>query len=316
MLFYSIVLLAAVAVSVGATKNLRSDKMTEQAYYGGAFTLGKHTYASKQEFILSGKRCGTKDLSEEEMYEVEQKLASMGDVEEMDSERRSKLTIDVYFHIITDTSGNGALTQQEVEAQMDVLNAGFKQTRTKFVLKGTTTTANNAWFVAGPGTTDEAYMKSALRVGDASTLNLYSLANDEGILGWGYFPSWINTYGLPGDGVVVDYRTLPGGIAAPYNEGQTLTHEVGHWMGLYHTFQGGCRKNGNKGDQVKDTPAVASPNFGCPTDNTNTCRGNKGQLKGNDLVHNFMDYVDDACMWEFTKGQKDRMRKMWRAYRK
>ena len=315
MLFYSIVLVAAVAVSVGATKNLRSDKVTAQAY-GGAFTLGKHTFASKEEFILSGKRCGTKDPTEGELYEVEQKLASMGDFEEMDSERRSKLTIDVYFHIITDTSGNGALTQQEVEAQMDVLNAGFKQSRTNFVLKGTTTTANNAWYAAGIMSDEEAEMKGALRVGDASTLNIYSVTNNEGTLGWAYFPFWIEKFGLSMDGVVVDHRTLPGGSFTPYNLGLTMTHEVGHWMGLLHTFQGGCKKNGNKGDQVMDTPAVAAPNFDCPSESTNTCRGNKGQLKGNDLVHNFMDYVDDACMWEFTKGQKDRMRQMWRAYRK
>ena len=231
MLFYPIVLLAAVAVSVGATKNLRSDKVTEQAY-GGAFILGGHTYVSKEEFILSGKRCGTKNLAEEEMHEVDVKLATMGNCEGTDV----GISINVYFHIITDSFGNGALTQEEVQAQIDVLNAGYQPATTTFVLQGTTTTANDAWFVAGPDTTEEADMKGALRVGDASTLNIYTLANEEGILGWATFPSWIIFYGLANDGVVVDYRTLPGGIAAPYNEGDTLTHEVGHWMGLYHTF--------------------------------------------------------------------------------
>ena len=311
MLLYSIVLLAAVfVVSVGATENLRSDKVTEQAY-DRDFTIGGHTYASQEAFIRSGMRCGTKDPTEEEMYEVEQKLASMSE-----KKKRSYVAIDVYFHIITDTSGNGALTKKEVHAQMAVLNKYFKQAQTKFVLKDTTSTANNAWFVAGPDTTDEADMKGALRVGDASTLNIYSLANHDGILGWGYFPFWIEVYGLTGDGVVVDYRTLPGGSAAPYNLGQTLTHEVGHWMGLYHTFQGGCNKKGSKGDRVQDTPAVASPNFGCPPESTDSCPGEKGQLKGNDPIHNIMDYVNDRCMNKFSKGQKDRMRKMWKVYRK
>ena len=183
MLFYSIVLLAAVTVSVDATENLRSDKVTEQVYVG-AFTIGGQIYASQEEFILSGKRCGTKSPTEEELYKVEQRLASMGNIEEMDAERRSKLIIDVYFHIITDTAGNGDLTKKKVHAQMDVLNKYFKQAQTKFVLKDTTSTANNAWFVAGPGSSEEAEMKGALRVGDASTLNIYSLSNHDGILGW------------------------------------------------------------------------------------------------------------------------------------
>jgi hypothetical protein len=86
------------------------------------------------------------------------------------------------------------------------------------------------------------------------------------------------------------------------NKGATLTHEAGHWMGLYHTFHGGCVKSKKKGDRVGDTPAVPSHNFGCPSEKTNTCRGQKGGLKRNDLVHNYMDYVDDNCMWEFTDG--------------
>ena len=298
-------------VWASADKNLRYEKEIQN--YPGLFTINDHVYLSKEEFIMSGKRCGTKDLSEDRMFEIEQKLASTP--EESDNEKRKKLNIITFFHVIKDSSGNGALTEAEIESQMDALNAGFKQTRTFFELQGTTETENDDWFAAEYGSAEESDMKSSLHVGDSRCLNIYSIQNSQGILGWATFPSEAEG-DLDGDGVVIDYRTIPGGAAAPYNEGDTLTHEVGHWMGLYHTFQGGCKKNRNQGDGVKDTPAVASPNFGCPDESTNSCPGKKGQLKGKDLVHNFMDYVDDDCMWEFTKGQKDRMRKMWRTYRK
>lgn len=86
-------------------------------------------------------------------------------------------------------------------------------------------------------------------------------------------------------------------------------------MGLYHTFQGGCAADAKKGDYVSDTPAVLDANYGCPPDSTNSCKGSTGGYAGNDMVHNYMDYVDDSCMYQFTSGQKTRMNAQWSSYR-
>jgi hypothetical protein len=217
-------------------------------------------------------------------------------------------SINVYFHVITNTSGQGALSGQDINAQMSVLQGAFGPHGATLVLAGTDTTANNAWFNLGQGSAAEQQMKAALRDGSADDLNVYTANLSGGLLGWATFPSDYQSRPTQ-DGVVVLYSSLPGGDAEPYNLGDTATHEVGHWMGLYHTFQGGCSKNN---DLVSDTPAEQSPAFGCPV-GRDTCAGKFGE--GADPIHNFMDYTDDGCMDHFTAGQDDRMDSQFAAFR-
>ncbi len=220
--------------------------------------------------------------------------------------------IDVYFHVINKGAGlaNGDIPDSQIADQIAVLNSAYSSTGWSFRLVATDRTTNATWYTMGQGSSAETQAKTALRRGTADDLNVYSANLGGGLLGWATFPSGYasnSTY----DGVVILFSSVPGGSAAPYNLGDTATHEVGHWMGLYHTFQGGC--NGS-GDLVADTPAERSPAYGCPT-GRDSCKGRKGGADGLDPINNFMDYTDDACMFQFTTGQDTRVDEQFTAYR-
>ena len=136
-----------------------------------------------------------------------------------------------------------------------------------------------------------------------------------GLLGYAQFPD--NTPNLQGlnatggaastDGVVAGYYVM-GTIAeddgtfmldGTYNLGRTMTHEVGHWLGLRHIWgDGDCSAD----DFCADTPNAAAPNYTCNLFN-NSCTDNPDF----DQVQNYMDYTNDACMDTFTQDQKDRI---------
>lgn len=229
---------------------------------------------------------------------------------------KGSVEIPVYVHVVHD-GAIGKVPTADIKKQIDVLNHDFAAgnpsvpTAFSFQLAATDYTDNKVWFQSLTGGADETAMKTKLHKGNASTLNIYLTSasykkpGDSKLLG---VAAWPKDYaGAPNkDGVVLKYSTLPGGTAAPFNQGKTATHEVGHWLGLYHTFQGGCDK---PGDEVSDTPSEAESASGCPK-NGKSCPTSSG-----DPVHNYMDYSDDSCLNQFSKGQSQRMNDEWAAYR-
>jgi hypothetical protein len=214
-------------------------------------------------------------------------------------------TIPVYVHVIRTSAGATSVTTTKITNQLNVLNGAYNKWGWTFTLASTDYSNNDSWYTATDTGTAQSAMKAALHKGTADDLNLYLNHMGGGLLGWATFPS--DYAASPSrDGVVVLDDSLPGGSAANYNEGDTATHEVGHWMGLYHTFQGGCQT----GDLVADTAPERSSAAGCPT-GRDTCK----QDRIPDPIHNFMDYTYDPCMYEFTAGQDSRMDAQFSTYR-
>jgi len=216
-------------------------------------------------------------------------------------------SVPVYVHVMAAADGTGDVTGTQITQQIAVLNKTFSggesrdaaDTGFSFTLAGVDRYYNDAWH---QDRSSSKYRKLT-RQGGADALNIWVV--DFKYLGIATFPWDYDRTGAI-DGIRVAYDSLPGGTIANYNLGETATHEVGHWLGLFHTFQGGCTE---LNDEVDDTPAQTGPTTGCP-EGRDSC-----ELPGLDPIHNYMDYSYDSCYTEFTPGQATRAQTMWAAYR-
>lgn len=252
-------------------------------------------------------RCATPTLSSQESALVEKDFQRLKQTRDSYMYEGFQAVVPVAWHVITGLAGKGDLTDAQIQGQIDVLNAAYANAGVTFTLASVDRTSNPMWFHFADKTFVAKQMKTSLVVDPTKYLNLYSTdLTSSGLLGYATFP-WSLETNPDMDGVVFAFDSIPNGTVPNYDEGDTLTHEVGHWVGLYHTFQGGCSSTG---DSVADTPSEESYASGCPT-GRDTCV----DLPGEDPIHNFMDYTYDSCMYEFSLGQATRFQEMFATYR-
>jgi Pregnancy-associated plasma protein-A len=322
-------------------RNLRQSGIADAAFgesnSNSPFWLNGRRWESQKAFVQGGGRCKTEtpppDVVEERREEIRAFRASM----EHDHEMRRRLqtatnVIEVNWVVLALANATkGNVSDTMITNQISVLNNAFAP-QFQFVLKKVTRVWNDAYYDCS--TANEMSFKNIYHQGGMTTLNLYSCSGG-GYLGWAYFPSGsFNKI----DGVIIAWNSVPGGDFRGYNLGdvsplgvvnrqdpevvlyvdshaffqfaviqcQTATHEVGHWLGLEHTFEGGCDGNG---DFISDTPAEKEPAFQC------VARDSCPDKPGSDPIYNFMDYTPDACMFNFTDDQRRYMVDNWYALR-
>ena len=319
----ALLVLALAAVTPGLAADVRVSENGQVVVDGNAFGSWSD-YVTSDYFRENGLRCGTPDR------ETRQQLfgadgAIPGDCSDtntnpgLDYEPDLVYVIPVVVHIIMNTSGVGNLTDEMVASQIAILNEDFRAVpttngangtnlRIHFVLAGITRTMNDAWFndTSDGGT----WYYQTLAWDPNEYMNIYTNTASGAL---GYVPFLPSNgggafVGQSFDRVVILYaafgRDSP---AVPYDQGRTATHEIGHYLGLDHTFSPGgvCGSSSSPGcysdgDLICDTSPQTMPNFGCPASPT-TC----GLL---DAFTNYMDYTDDLCMMEFTPEQTRRAR--------
>ena len=232
--------------------------------------------------------------------------------------------IPVVVHIIQSSNGTGSMPDSRAISQIEILNEDFQALagsngapgndgQIEFYLAtedpngnpttGITHSTNTTWY------NDGGSYYNTLAWDTNRYLNIYTNSASGAL---GYVPD-LPQGGISGsnaDRVVILHSTF--GRNAPFNPfnlGRTVTHEVGHYLGLYHTFDNGCGSSScyTTGDRICDTNGESSPTFGCPN-NRNSCGGTAP-------FHNYMDYSDDVCMNQFTIEQNNRMRCSLLTYR-
>jgi hypothetical protein len=285
---------------------------------GGATYPSARAFHQSDEFREGAYRCAT---HEHDMYlRTQPGYASAARVEDctnsqtnIDSqyelEAGSTLVIPLYFHVIYKSDGTGYVSRARVEDQIAVLNDDFAgttfggnlgfDTTIQFNLVDINYVEDDEWFTdSGPNAPSE--FKSELAQNPEQYINIYTNdAGGDGVLGYATLPA--GSAGTSRDGVVMHHQTIGGrnNGYGNYDQGRTLVHEVGHYLGLFHTFDGGvCSNTYTTQDLIVDTPPQNEPDFGSSPSSTCDVAS---------AIENFMNYSKDSAMYTFTSEQANRM---------
>jgi len=313
-IYISVTVLAAACMilvpsSYAAAKNLF------QVGRDGDIVAGIHRFADMGEYVMSdyfrenGMRCGTvrpqARLDDQKARSVNDCTMSLTSIQDEYWPCDVIYTIPVWFHVIYRSDGLGNVPDAAIHAQLTVLNEDFLalsgtmgsqgfDTRIRFVLAGITRTQSNEWF----NDADNSAYTGALKRDPARYVNIYTNTAG-GYLGYATFPQ--QGAGKANDGIVMNYAVIGGrnnGYQI-YDQGRTLVHEMGHYLGLFHTFEGNaCSNTYGSGDLLIDTPAEMVEHYECVQ--TDTC-------STTDPIRNYMNYTPDSCMQEFTREQGNRL---------
>ncbi|HQW46006.1 MAG: T9SS type A sorting domain-containing protein [Bacteroidetes bacterium] len=294
-----------------------------------------------QSFAQAKRNCGSHEyhiqmIQNDPHYAIERELIEkQTEAYEANPQKQTRAvkTIPVVFHIVYNTNAQN-VSDAQIQSQLAVLNADFRKlnadwTNTPAAFQGlvadcevqfclaqqdpngnATTGINRVSTNVTSFSTNNAVKYTAqggANIWDRNKyLNIWVCNLSGGVLGYAQFPGGAAAT----DGVVITYTGFGtnGTALAPFNKGRTATHEVGHWLNLYHIWgDDGTSCNGS--DLVGDTPNQADENYGCPTFPAVSCaNGPNG-----DMFMNYMDYTDDACMYMFSAGQKTRMSALFAA---
>ena len=204
------------------------------------------------------------------------------------------------------------VSEDTIRQQVAVLNSAYggathgdsPDTMIRFKLKGRIRYTESHTYASACWTKSLAYRK-AYTVADPTVINVF-VCPANGYLGWAYLP-WQHKEGSVYQAITINGQTMPGGSMRNLNLGDTLVHEMGHYLGLLHTFssEGSC---GRGDDGIADTPYERTPSYSCNV--KDTC-----SQPGADPIYNFMDQSPDYCMDRFTEGQVVHMQKMVSHYR-
>ena len=292
--------------------------------------------------LVPVRKCGTMNVLERlktedpalevKMEKMERELQKYLTSNQISRDAQAVVTIPVVVHVVYNTSTQN-ISDAQIQSQIKILNDDFRRLNAdkvntpsafssvaadcqiNFCLASKDPSGNATTGITRTSTSttsfyDDDKVKSSSTGGktgwsSSSYLNIWVCNLGGGLLGYAQFPGGSSST----DGVVIGHKYFgnTGTATAPFNKGRTTTHEVGHWLNLYHIW--GDAYCGN--DNVSDTPTQQADNYGCPSYPHKTC----GNTSSGDMFMNYMDYTDDACMNMFSTGQSSRMNAAINNYR-